>query len=335
MSSNRKLSRLQSRWIATLATTTVLIAGSVVGQAGPVAAAPPDGGPSAIARGGVSPLAEFTDTTLPSPQDTDIDPGQMQINPCARLAGTVTPEDIDRALGGSPPPKGDGHWEYALCGQDEASSRFLAQRHPTVADAKAFCQTDEETANLHKCVVVAQWKSNVPPAPPVAKNDRQSYIESYLQFAPDLGSSPAQDADHAAIANLPTWFWNTVETRFPKVVSNLAIIGDFAFATAWHLNTTFRTDGDKACDISGLTKVGTEWDAGRYKPDQESPSNCGHTYRNIGTYDVRGCSRWLIIAYIPPFFVIVFPITLCRTQTVRVKESQVVTSGGGPQGRVS
>jgi hypothetical protein len=330
---------------------TLMIAGTAVGSAGPAAAAPTDGGSGAITDAAVSPLNEFMSTTLfndqNNPPDITVDPIKFDTS-CVTLDGTVTPEDIATALDGRPQPEGKGKWVYVLCAQtkklaQDAVTAIQEQGGDLIANAKAYCPTGKDEkgndrAGPNQCVLVAEWDGEQKPAPPAVNDDRDSYLKSFLKFAPDLGSSPVQDADHAAIANLPTWFWNKVETRFPKAVTNFALIGDFAFATAWHLNTTFTTNDNpsEACDVSGLQKVGIEWNRS-YPPGAESQSDpkCGHTYHNIGTYNVHGCTQWLIIAFIPPFFVVAFPITVCDDFTVRVREAQVVTSNEGPRGRVS
>jgi hypothetical protein len=117
--------------------------------------------------------------------------------------------------------------------------------------------------------------------------------------------------------------WNITPTEFPKVIGDLGLFGGLV-ATAWHLNTRFETDGEKVCDVSGLKHVGKVWEPGKYPPDAES--SCGYTYKNIGTYNIHACTRWLIIA-VGPFFAIAFPLTLCNDTAVTVKESQIVTGG--------
>lgn len=343
MSHSVKLSRLQPRWVAALAAVTLTIAGTAAGVAGPASAAPLEGAPSAMTAGAVSPLNEFTGTTLLTDQNDPVDVEIGDINfdtSCVTLDGVVTPEDIAKALDGRPQPTGGGQWEYVLCAPDAATAGKIASTHKSIAAAKEFCPSGKddngkERTGPNQCVVVARWKSSVGDAPKPSKDEVHDYFQSYFEFAPQLGTSPPQLPDHGAIANLPTWFFNKVKTDIPKVVTNFALIGDFAFATAWHLNTTFSTENaPEACVASGLTMVGTDW-KGQGPPDAESPEKCGHTYHNIGTYNVHGCTQWLIIAFIPPFFVVAFRITVCHDDTVRVKEAQVVTSDQGPRGPVS
>jgi hypothetical protein len=292
----------------------------------PAAAAPPSG-PSPIGNGALVDTSDYIQAAMDDGNpDTELDVGDVRDNACQTIPGTVAPGDIPQRYRDKP-PAGDGHWEYQVCAESAAAAATIVQQHPNVASARAFCDIDGS-----KCAVFVYWRPDIPPNPPDPDEARLGYFKSFFTLSPDLGSSPHRDSDFGYITNLPTWFWNRIETRFPRALGDLGLFGGIA-ATAWHLNTTFETDGREACDVSGLRKVGTEWDAGQYAPNAKSPSNCGYTYTNIGTYNIHACSTWLIVA-IGPFFAIVFPITLCNNWNVPVKESQILTGGDATRARV-
>jgi len=136
-----------------------------------------------------------------------------------------------------------------------------------------------------------------------------------------LQTSPSRNPQYGLVANFPTWFWDRTSSA-PKAIV-LPIFGGIT-GIAIHLGTTWRTDGRQICSTPG-----TVYDAGRYLPTAQSP-DCGYIYRDqkrADDNDSTGCKTWLIIAYRPLFFLIVFPITLCRTWNVPVLESQIVTDG--------
>lgn len=103
---------------------------------------------------------------------------------------------------------------------------------------------------------------------------------------------------------------------------------------AWHLWTRFTVDGDQACYRGGLHKVGTVYQPGVDDPRLPSPSNCGHTFTNQGRYVVRGCTRWLFILDVLAFAPVIFAATFCDSDTVPVKEAQVLGGSDPRRGRV-
>jgi hypothetical protein len=294
---------------------------------------PGDG--SAIGGGATSPLEEYIQGSIVNKDGTELTVGKVSDNACVTLPGEVSPADIPERYRTNP-PAGKGKWEYQLCAGNSNDAHTVARDHSTVASANAYCTIDENDpppdANHIQCAVFAYWHPEINTPPPAPDESRDSYFESFFQFSPNLGTSPHNGA-LGLIANFPTWYWNKVETRYPKAVGDLGLFGGLA-ATAWHLNTTLDTDdaAGRICSVSGLTKVGIEWETGKYDPAAES-RECGHTYHNMGIYNVHGCSEWLIIA-VGPFFVIVFPITVCSDTTMTVKESQILTGGDATRARV-
>ncbi len=298
----------------------------------------PPGDSSPIGDGASSPLKDYIQGTIIDDGETELTVGNVSENACVKLAGTVTPADIPERYRTNP-PAGDGAWEFQVCAADAATARRVADNYPTVPAAKDHCKVDPHdppAADATPCAVFVYWHPAVRQIPPLPDQSRQSYFRSFFQFSPRLGASPGLDANHGAIVNFPTWVWNTVDTTLPKVVTEFGLAGGL-FATAWHLNTTLDTNDQKPsiCRVAGLRWVGTDWEEvkNRVPPQQASP-DCGHTYTNIGTYNVHGCSQWLIIA-VSPFFVIVFPITVCSNTTVTVKESQILTGGDATRARVN
>ena len=283
----------------------------------PAVAAPDDTAPSVIGDG--MGLPDYIEGTVNTDPDTEITVGDERDGACQTLSGAVSAADL--APYRDNPPSGEGAWEYQLCAEDAAAARAAVAVYPNLAAARQHCA---EPAS--RCGVFVYWRSRIPQLPPAPDESREGYLESFFTLSPQIGSSPHRDSRLGLITNLPTWFWNRTQTRFPRVIPDLGLFGG-ATATAWHLETTWQTDGRQICD-----DVGTEWDAGN-PPQQESP-DCGYVYRNIGEYEVEACSEWLIIAVVPPFFVVVFPITLCSDWTVPVKEAQVVTGGGPRRGPV-
>jgi hypothetical protein len=325
----RTARRLRPRTLAS--TLTALLIASLLAAVTPATSAvaddpPPDPGGSAIGGGATSPLEEYIEGSIVNNGDSELTVGNVSDNVCVTLPEVVAPADIPERYR-IDPPTGKGKWEYQICSNTAANAQLVASRTGTVARAKSYCATETTTPRPRPipCAVFAYWHPEVNTPPPAPSQSRESYFESFFRFSPLVGTSPPND-NQGLIANFPTWFWNRVETRYPKAVGDLGLFGGLA-ATAWHLETTLETDGGPVCDVSGLRKVGTEWNAGQYPPEAESPSRCGHTYKRMGIYNIHGCSRWLIIA-VGPFFAIVFPITVCSNTPMTVKESQILTGGG-------
>jgi hypothetical protein len=316
--------------IGLVAAIAVTLAGAPVGLALPADAEPPETSESAIGAGGASDLEEYRRSLLPADGDGD---GEVEIeepvilgdNVCQPLTGVVSQADIDEALRGDPAPIDPGVWQYEVCAEDAARARAIAARYPTAAAAKQYCGPPYDGADI--CGVYVRWRSEITSPPPADPGDRQDYLDSLFDFAPNLKTSPALDEQHGVIANLPTWFWNTVLTELPKAVPGAG--------NAWHLWTTFRVNDLQVCRVAGLHKVGTRYVAGQDAPDKPSPSNCGYTFPNQGRYVVRGCSRWLFIiggGLLPP---LIFAETFCSDDLVPVKEAQVLTGGDAHRRRVN
>jgi hypothetical protein len=323
---------LRSLWArAGAAGVVVVLMGPMLAGAPPAGAAPanPDEptAPSGLGDGGLSPVEEFiTVAKGKDGGDTELSVGKAR-DACRTLPGVVAPTDIPTRYQDNPPP-GEGGWVYQVCAETGDAVDDVLKVHPDLESATAFCKLDAS-----RCAVFVFWQPKIKQPLPEPDESRKGYFEGFFTLSPQLGSSPHRDRNTARggfgyIVNFPTWFWNTTPTEFPKVLGDLGLFGGIA-ATAWHIETTFDTDGVQACDVDGLHKVGTEWEDGKYPPGIESPSRCGHIYRNIGTYNIHACTTWLIIA-VGPFFAVVFPITLCNNWDVPVKESQVLT-GGDPR----
>jgi hypothetical protein len=282
----------------------------------------PPASTSPVGDAGDLPIGDYIQAGVNDPsQDATVDVGVVsEVDAvCAALPGAVAASDIPEDLRANP-PKGEGKWVYEVCGDTKADSDRIARAQRTVFNAKRYCAT-----GLTECGVFATWVPTVTQPPTARDFHRQSYLSSFFDFAPNLGSSPDFNADRGIVANFPAWFWNTVVTTFPKVIGDLGFFGGLV-ATAWHLNTEFTTDGVRACRVAGLRMVGTVWKPGMPDPARESPSRCGHTYTNQGVYNVHGCSEWLIVA-VGPFFAIVFPITVCDDFAITVKDTQVLGTG--------
>jgi hypothetical protein len=320
--------RRTSGWPRRAVTSVVALAliAPMLASAGPAAAADPPADTSPIGDGAVSPPPEFIPVTSGDGGETELTVGDVRGGACQTLVGAVAPTDIP-ARYRTTPPAGQGAWEYQVCAATAGAAQAIRAAHPDVQSARQFCAHGQST-----CAVFVYWRPRQQqPLPPPPDEGRQNYFESFFTLSPQIGSSPHRDSPRGYVANFPTWLWNRVETRFPRALGDFGFFGGFV-VTAWHLNTSFETDGHEVCDIGGFSLVGTEWNAGRYRPDQESP-DCGYTYTNIGAYTVHACSTWLIIA-VGPFFAIVFPITLCNTWGVNVKESQILTGGDATRARV-
>lgn len=321
MARGRSAASVHPRAVVTAVALT-LVAGLLT-PAAPAAAAPAGPASSAIVGGAASDLTSYRVTNYLAPVEGNGDGEVEDIEPigeaCQPLQGEVSQADIDAAVGTGPPPTGEGAWRYEVCAENERIAREIASAHPQAADTRRYCGPPYEDKD--PCAVVIHWVlATPPPTPPSSPDGQQAYFESLFDFAPVLQTSPGFDAQHGIIANFPAWFWNTVETRWPKLVPG---------GHAWHLETTFTTDNHQACRQSGLHKVGTVYRSGEASPAAPSPSGCGYTYRSQGRYQVRGCTQWLfvIVAFLGP---IVFAVTFCSSDTVTVKEVQVL-SGNAPR----
>jgi hypothetical protein len=317
---NARRSRSLPRHAATVV-AAVAIVGASLSPVSPAAAAPPVASQSAIGAGMISDPVDYQRLALPADGDGDgefeiEDPIRLGDDVCRQLAGEVSQADIDEALKGEPAPTEPGVWQYEVCAEDAASARDIAARYPTAAAARQHCEP-EEGADI--CGVYIRWRPEIPPISPVDPGTPQDWLHSLLDFEPILKTSPQFDRDHGVIANLPTWFWNTVKTNFPKAAPGAG--------NAWHLWTTFRVNGLQVCRVAGLHMVGTPYHPDQDAPDKPSPSNCGYTFPNQGRYVVRGCTRWLFILGGGIFPPVVFAATFCTDDIVPVKESQILTGG--------
>jgi hypothetical protein len=185
-----------------------------------------------------------------------------------------------------------------------------AARHPQPADAKAFCA---QAANQCAVVVVWQPKVRTPQRPERSPQRKLGAFDHWLDFTPELATSPT-DQD-GLIARLPTWVWdrNTADIRGICLPIYGGVCG---FAV--RLGTTWKTEGRTFCRNSGR----------EYRPGSDDPtsaSGCSWTYARQGGYGVTGCKNWLIVVWRLPWYIpIVFPLELCNTDQVGVQESQVL-----------
>lgn len=305
----------RSRPLASALLTVVLSAlVAVASLAIPAAAAPGDTGPpaeppgSAIGDGAISDTGDYIAASNPDPT-VDITSSGIRQNACQQVAGVVTAQERAEYQGGVD-PNVQGRWEYRLCAADEATARRYASAHPDAGSARQFC-----ASQANACAVLPYWQPNNPPPDNVEIRGRVGFFSGYLRFTPSLGTAPPFDAGHGVITNFPTWVWD----RIGNPVQPIALpIFRGVTGIAIRLRNTWRTDGRQFC-----AKLGTVYDPARHRPADPSP-DCGYTYRNQGRYEIRGCKTWLVIVYRPPWFIIVFPMTLCRSFTVPVLETQVL-----------
>ena len=289
-----------------LVVVTALLAGSVL------AAVPATAAPSVIGDGSVVDDADYIGSGNPDP-DVEATTGTVRNDACTVLAGTVTVRDATdaqtRLVGQT--PTGAGDWQYTLCAQTEQQSRALAARHPGVEQAKAHCRTAGAA-----CAVVVVWapEDRTPPREERDPPRRLGAFDRWLDFTPELTTSPTHQ--DALIAQLPTWVWdrNTADIRGICLPLYGGVCG---FAT--RLGTTWKTEGTTFC-----RSPGTPYRPGR--DDPTSASGCSWTYRTSGDYDIRGCKNWLVIVWRLPWFIpIVFPLELCDTDQVSVREAQILS----------
>lgn len=281
----------------------------------PSAAAPATpAGPSVIGDGNVVDDEDYIGSANPD-DDVDATAGATVDDGCIQLAGTASPADVaayQRVYGGEQ-PRGEGRWRYQICAQTNAAAQSLAAAHPTAADAKAFCGQA-----VNQCALVVVWepKDKKPQREERSPKRKLGAFDHWLDFTPELATSPT-DQD-GLIARLPTWVWdrNTADVRGICLPIYGGVCG---FAV--RLGTTWKTEGRTFCRSPGR----------EYRPgvdDPTSASSCGWTYRTQGTYGITGCKNWLVVVWRLPWYIpIVFPLELCNTDDVGVRESQVLATG--------
>lgn len=310
-----------SRWARGVAAAGgLLLVLSLFAVATPASAAPGDTDGSVIGGTGES-RDDYFDHTNDVDPDVDIDAEPEEVDACVKVGGAVTLADLAQYDG--PAPQGEGVWEYRLCGEDGDAARAIAREHPDVPSLKQYCAVRENVLPRAKCTVFIHWKPELPERRAVDPGGRRDFFDGYLRFTTDLRTSPAHDLPNGLIVNFPIWYWDQ-NNNFPKPIF-LPVFGGIT-GIAFHLETTWETDGERICSSSG-----TIYRPGQHAPEQRSPT-CHHSYPTMGNHQVRGCKQWLIIAQLGGLFPvpIVFPLTLCRNVTVPVKESQIVT-GGDPR----
>jgi hypothetical protein len=289
----------------------------LAGPGGTAAHADPPPGHSAIGDGGIVGDGDYIGSADPDP-DVDATAGTARTDACAPLAGAVSAADTAAALArlGGQTPQGPGAWQYVVCGRDSVAAKTVARLHPSASGAKAHC-----AAAAGACVVVAVWApvDRTPPRQPQDPPSRLGAFDHWLDFTPELTTSPTHQ--DALIAQLPTWVWdrNTADVRGIC----LPIFGGVC-GFAVRLGTTWKTEDTTFCRSPGTV----------YRPgevDPSSASDCSWTYRTSGTYGIRGCKNWLVVVWRLPWWIpIVFPLELCHTDQVGVQEAQIL-SGTEPR----
>ena len=286
----------------------LLVAALVTGLAAPAYA-----DPSVIGDGGKVDDGDYIGSANPDP-DVEATAGAARDDACTAVGGAVSPADAATAqsqLIGTT-PTGAGAWQYVVCAADRATSFAIARLRPDAAGAKAYCRTATGTRT---CAVVVVWapEKKVPEREAKDPPRRLGAFSGWLDFTPDLATSPTyQDA---LVAQLPTWVWdrNTADVRGICLPLFGGVCG---FAT--RLGTTWETQGTTFCRSPGRP----------YRPgvdDPRSASGCGWTYETSGEYGIRGCKNWLVIVWRLPWYIpIVFPLELCNTDPVTVQEAQVL-----------
>ncbi|HEV7653179.1 MAG TPA: hypothetical protein VGP36_00365 [Mycobacteriales bacterium] len=270
--------------------------------------------PSVIGDGGIVGDGDYIGSANPDASVTAT-AGAAQDDACAPVDGTVSAVDAANAQSrAGQAPTGPGRWKYVVCAATADDAFVVARLYPQVGEAKAHCAVAADA-----CVVVAVWSAqDKKPRQPQNPPSRLGAFDHWLDFTPDLTTSPTHQ--DALVAQLPTWVWdrNTADVRGIC----LPIFGGVC-GFAVRLGTTWETEGNTFC-----RSPGTEYRPGR--DDPRSASSCSWTYQVSGTYDVEGCKNWLIVVWRLPWVVpIVFPLELCHTDQVDVQEAQVLSSGGG------
>ena len=296
--------------------------GPLLGLTSPAAAAPGDTAPgdtAPSAPGDVGlPRDDFIEAAGDIDENVDIDV-QERADACRTVGGDVTPEDlaqVDRSQ-----ITGDGRFEYQLCAQTAADAARIAAEQGTVENMKRFCSPTAVPRNA--CTVFVYFRPEIEERPPIRIEEREDFFSGFFEFSPELRTSPPRNLPTGLVVNFPIWFWDDFPT-FPKPI-HVPFFGGIT-GVAFHLETTWETDGRRVCD-----KPGTIYRPDRHRPDQPSP-DCGYVYDTIGTYEVHGEKTWLVIAQLGGLFPvpIVFVVTFTQDFTVPVKEAQVLT-GGGPR----
>lgn len=244
--------------------------------------------------------------------------GTARDDACTALTGTVTPADAadaqHRLVGQT--PTGAGRWRYVVCAETARQSQVVAGQRPGATAAKAYC-----AAAASRCAVVVVWEPEDRRPPRREQNPprRLGAFDGWLEFTPELVTSPT-DPD-ALVAQLPTWVWDRVTSDVRGIC--LPLFGGVC-GFAVRLSTSWRTEGRTFCRSPGTP----------YRPGSDDPrsaSSCGWTYATSGRYGITGCKNWLVIVWRLPWYIpIVFPLELCNTDQVGVREAQVM-SGGQPR----
>jgi len=297
-------------------------AGAAPGDKAPIdtaPAAPGDTAPSAAGDVGL-PRDEFLENAAGFDENIGVDV-EGRPDACRQVGGDVTLADALDFVDQHGRPRVKGRFEYQLCAGSAAEAARIAAEQGTVENMKRFCSPDAVPRNA--CTVFVHFRPAIEQRPPINVDEREDFFEGFLEFAPELRTSPSRDLPTGLIVNFPIWFWDDFPT-FPKPIF-LPFFGGIT-GLAFHLETTWDTDGERICDDPG-----TIYRPGRHRPDQESP-DCGHVYDTIGTYEVHGEKDWLIIAQLGDLFPIpiVFELTFTQDFTVPVKEVQVL-GGGDPR----
>jgi hypothetical protein len=268
--------------------------------------------PSVIGDGSIVDDGDYIGSANPD-ADVSATAGNARDNACSPVAGAVTPTDAadaqTRLVGQT--PTGSGKWQYVVCGQGADQAAVLARLYPDVSRAKAHC-----VAATAACVVVVVWapEDKTPPRRAQDPPSRLGAFDHWLDFTPELATSPTHQ--DALIAQLPTWVWdrNTADIRGICLPLFGGVCG---FAV--RLGTKWTTEDSTFCRNRGTP----------YRPGQDDPrsaSGCSWTYRTSGTYGIEGCKNWLIVVWRLPWVIpIVFPLELCHTDQVDVQEAQIVS----------
>jgi hypothetical protein len=294
-------------------TVPVMVAALLAGLGGTAAHADPPPGHSVIGDGGIVGDGDYIGSADPD-ADVEATAGSARTDACEPLEGVVSPADAAAALArlGGPKPRGKGDWGYVVCGRTAGAAGTIARLYPSAARARAHC-----AGAAGACVVVAVWTPQDrthPPRQPQDPPSRLGAFDHWLDFTPELTTSPTHQ--DALIAQLPTWVWdrNTADIRGIC----LPIFGGVC-GFAVRLGTTWKTEGSTFCHNRGTV----------YRPAQVDPrsaSDCSWTYRTSGTYGIEGCKNWLVVVWRLPWFVpIVFPLELCHTDQVGVQEAQILS----------
>lgn len=317
------------------AVLALALIGQVVPGLTPSALAAPADEPTdttPIGDGGSGGVGDYINVGLQDPSgNTEVTVDATNMDPCVGYAGLVDPRDIPPELH---QPSGAGHWVYRLCAKDAATARHYASRYPTLGAAKANCTHDKDRPEVNAdnlCALVVTWKPDEERRPRLDEG-RGGYFSKFLTLAPDLSTQPIRGPNDGLIVNFPSWFWLNNTTTFPFIVPDFGLFGG-GVATAWHLNSHIDADGGTRCNVSGLRKVGTDYNDWHGPPEAPSPSRCGYTFPRQGIYNIHSCSQWLIVVAFT-FFVVAFPITFCNNDNATVKEAQVVVGGGPVQAPV-